>query len=75
MNIQLNDISTSLGTSIRLKIEKRGITIYKNAYTGYDSEYQEIDGHNKLISVQLAVSGSWGPPAMPKFFFFVTNLS
>jgi hypothetical protein len=40
-----------------MKLENRGITIYKNIYTGYDTEYQQLDyNKNKLLSVQLAVS-------------------
>jgi hypothetical protein len=43
--------------SIRYKLQKRGISIIQNIYTGFDTEYKNIDPkYNKLISVQLAIS-------------------
>jgi hypothetical protein len=48
-----------LDPSIRLKIQKRGVTVIQNIYTGYDSEYVLKDARkhlNKLLSVQLALN-------------------
>ncbi|KAJ8057807.1 hypothetical protein OCU04_013252 [Sclerotinia nivalis] len=43
--------------SIKHKIQKSGITVIHNTYTGYDSEFQNIDlKYNELLSVQLAVN-------------------
>ena len=47
----------SLDPAIRVKLQRGGLSIIQNTYTGYDSEYQNVDLiYNKLISVQLAVS-------------------
>lgn len=43
---------------LRFQIQKRGISIIHNTYTGFDPEYELKDSKNflnKLISVQLAV--------------------
>jgi len=46
-----------LDPSIRNKIQKRGVSILQNVYTGFDTEYKNIGPlHNSLISVQLAVN-------------------
>jgi hypothetical protein len=43
---------------LKIQVQKRGITIIQNSYTGFDTEY-ELKNHrkflNKLISVQIAV--------------------
>lgn len=53
----MRDILSRIDTSIRHKLENRGITVYKNIYSGYDTEYQNLEyAKNKLLSVQLAVS-------------------
>ena len=52
------DLTSRLDPSIRLQIQKRGVTIIQNTYTGFDSEYELLDqkSHtNKLISIQIAV--------------------
>lgn len=46
-----------LDPSIRSKLQKRGISITQNVYTGFDTEYKNKDAkHNELLSVQLAVN-------------------
>lgn len=43
--------------SVRKYIQKRGISIIKNTYAGFDTEYKNIDDKtNKLLSVQIATS-------------------
>jgi len=50
-------IFSKLDPSLRNKLQKKGISIIQNIYTGFDTEYKNIDTkHNKLISVQLAVN-------------------
>lgn len=52
-------MSKHLDSVIKTKLAKRGIGIYRNTYTGYDSEYKPLDGKdiNKLLTVQLAING------------------
>jgi hypothetical protein len=46
-----------LDSSIRTKIQKRGLGIKENVYTGFDTEYTQTGSEvNKLVSSQLAVS-------------------
>lgn len=53
----LNELFGKLDPSLRSKVQKRGITIQQNIYTGFDTEYKNVDSKtNKLLSVQLAVS-------------------
>lgn len=43
---------------IRAQVKKRGITIFQNVYTGFDTEYELSNYHNslnELISTQVAV--------------------
>jgi len=43
---------------LKLQIQKRGITIIQNTYTGFDTEYTLIDSKkylNRLISVQTSI--------------------
>jgi len=55
--VMSREITSRLEPSIRQKIQRGGITVIKNTYTGYDSEYKNIDlKYNKLLSVQLAVN-------------------
>ena len=50
-------IFSKLDPSLRNKLQKKGISIMQNIYTGFDTEYKNIDTtRNKLISVQLAVN-------------------
>lgn len=52
------DLASRLDPSLRLQIQKRGVTIIQNTYTGFDSEYELFDQRyntNKLLSVQMAV--------------------
>lgn len=45
-----------LDTSIRFHLQKRGISIKENVYTGFDTEYvQSGPEENTLVSAQLAV--------------------
>jgi len=51
------NIFGKIDPSLRSKLQKRGISIIQNTYTGFDTEYKNIDPkYNKLISVQLAVN-------------------
>jgi hypothetical protein len=46
-----------LDPSIRQKIQKRGVSIIQNVYTGFDTEYKNINvKENQLLSVQLAIN-------------------
>jgi hypothetical protein len=48
-----------LDPSIRIKIQKRGISVIQNIYTGYDSEFYLKDPRkhlNELLSLQLALN-------------------
>jgi hypothetical protein len=48
-----------LDASIRDKLTKRGMSIISNIYTGFDSEYYNIDNvTNKLLSVQMTITSS-----------------
>jgi hypothetical protein len=43
---------------LRVQIQKRGITIIQNIYTGFDTEFELCDyseSSNKLVSTQLAI--------------------
>jgi hypothetical protein len=41
---------------IKVQIQKRGISIIHNTYTGFDTEYEHVKYiRNKLLSVQTAV--------------------
>jgi hypothetical protein len=47
---------TRLDQYLKLQIQKRGISIIHNTYTGFDTEYEfKAKLKNKLISVQTAV--------------------
>jgi hypothetical protein len=49
---------SDLDPFIRIQIQKRGITVISNTYTGFDTEYKLLDmksNRNVLISVQSAV--------------------
>jgi hypothetical protein len=59
--IEFQNISKALllrlDSSIRTFIQKRGIGIKENVYTGFDTEYTQTGSDvNKLVSSQLAVS-------------------
>jgi len=46
-----------IDSSIRTHLMKRGITIFNNIYTGFDTEFKNInEKFNLLLSAQLAVS-------------------
>lgn len=50
-------IYNKLDPSIRVKLNKHGVSIIQNIYSGFDTEYKFKDGKtNELISVQLAVN-------------------
>lgn len=45
---------------LRIQIQRRGVTIIKNTYAGFDTEFELIDERkrlNKLISIQTATKG------------------
>ena len=51
------NLFSKLDPSLRSKLQKKGISIIQNIYTGFDTEYKRVDSKfNKLISVQLAVN-------------------
>lgn len=51
------EVLGKVDSSIRLKLTKRGISVIQNTYTGFDTEYKNIDSkNNKLLSVQMAVT-------------------
>jgi hypothetical protein len=51
------DIFSKIDPSLRVKLQKRGISVIQNIYTGFDTEYKNKDvKFNELISVQLAVN-------------------
>lgn len=52
------DLTSRLDPYLKLQIQKRGVTIIENTYTGFDTEYELVDEKkhlNKLISFQLAI--------------------
>lgn len=52
-----NSIYNSLDPAIRRHLTRRGISIIHNIYTGFDTEYDNIDERsNELLSVQLATT-------------------
>lgn len=51
------ELLSKLDPSIRSRLSKKGLSITQNIYTGFDTEYRNIDiMHNELLSVQLAVN-------------------
>lgn len=51
------ELKSGLDPSIKLALKRNGMTILKNTYSGFDSEFQYKEGvTNDLLSVQLAVS-------------------
>lgn len=51
-------LTSFLDPYIRIQLQKRGITVFQNLYTGFDTEYELNDARNflnKLVSVQVAV--------------------
>nr|CAA73185.1 DNA polymerase [Cryphonectria parasitica] len=53
----MSRLYNNIDPSIRLKLNKPGISIVQNIYTGFDTEYKYRDKiFNDLISVQLAVN-------------------
>lgn len=54
LKVMGSDVRNGLESYIKLGLKKGGLTILQNTYTGFDSEYQYLDGNrNKLLSVQL----------------------
>lgn len=52
-----DQLYSKLDSSIRKKLQKRGISVIQNVYTGFDTEYVNKDKKfNNLLSVQLAVN-------------------
>lgn len=53
-----NELNGRLDPSLRLQIQKRGLTVVQNTYMGFDTEYECISNKkNKLLSMQTAVQG------------------
>lgn len=53
-----HDLVHRLEPYLRLQIQKRGISITQNTYTGFDTEYELLNFQkslNRLVSIQLAV--------------------
>ena len=51
------ELYSKIDPSIRLKLKNKGLSLIQNIYSGYDSEYKEINANNnRLLSVQLAVN-------------------
>ena len=53
-----DSLFSSLDPFLRVQIQKRGITIFSNTYTSFDTEYTLLDSTkflNKLVSTQVAV--------------------
>ena len=51
-------MTNRLDPYLRMQIQKRGVTVIQNTYTGFDTEYELLDEKkylNKLLSVQIAV--------------------
>lgn len=52
------NLLSRLDQYIKVQVQKRGITIIQNSYTGFDTEYEEdlnFVNKNKLLSVQTSV--------------------
>jgi hypothetical protein len=55
--VMIREINIKIDPSIRQKLQRGGITVIQNTYTGYDTEYQSHDlKYNELLTVQLAVN-------------------
>lgn len=53
----IKGIYNRIDPSIRMDLQKKGITFVKNIYTGFDTEYyKKSKSRNELLSVQLTVS-------------------
>jgi hypothetical protein len=51
------ELFNKLDTSIRIKLQRNGISIIQNIYTGFDTEFKNIDVKtNKLLSVQFMLN-------------------
>ena len=50
------ELTGRLDPSLRLQIQKRGLTVVQNTYMGFDTEYEFMGNNkNKLLSMQTAV--------------------
>jgi hypothetical protein len=57
LQVLLKELYGRLDSSIRYYLQRRGISIRENVYTGFDTEYTNSNSlNNKLVSAQLAVS-------------------
>jgi hypothetical protein len=57
LNRDCKDLYQKIDASIRMKLRSRGLTVYRTVYSGFDTEYNNINiDSNELVSVQLAVS-------------------
>jgi hypothetical protein len=51
------ELFNKMDPSIRVKIMDKGMSVLKNIYSGFDTEYQTLGmSENKLLSVQLAIN-------------------
>lgn len=58
LEVLKNELVGLLSSEWRIGLVKRGISIVQNTYTGFDSEYENLDMRfNKLLTYQLAVNG------------------
>lgn len=43
-----------LDSSIRIHMRKQGLSVIKNTYSGFDTEFNKLEpGRNSLVSAQL----------------------
>lgn len=57
LRVQEQILFSKLDPSIRYHIRKVGISVVKNTYIGFDTEYNNVDfARNSLVSAQLAIS-------------------
>ena len=52
------DLTSRLDPYLKMQLQRRGVTIIENTYTGFDTEYELLNEHkclNTLISMQFAV--------------------
>jgi len=57
LEVLKSKLHSRLDPYIRVPVQKRGVTVIQNAYTGFDTEYELLDHKknlNKLLSVQIA---------------------
>lgn len=53
------ELSKRLDPAIKIRIQKKGISIAKNIYVGFDTEYEQGEVSNTLLSTQIAVNARY----------------